>query len=119
MLIAGGHVLWGTIAYRRELAQIARAGFIDTIGDGLFSKEHADDGRATAFWFLTAAPLIALNGYLMGRAERSEDRRALRTAGGALIGIGLTGTAVMPRSGFVSVVPVGAWLLRRGRVRSG
>jgi hypothetical protein len=116
-LIAGGHALWGAIAYRREIAEIARAGVFGSVGDGLFRTEHSRDGRAAAFWFLTAAPLIALNGHLMVRAERNGDREGLRVAGGALIGIGLAGAAVMPLSGFQSVPPVGAWLLLRSRVR--
>lgn len=115
MMIAGGHALWGAVAYRREIAEIGRAGVVGAVGDGLFDAKHARDGRAAAFWFLTAAPLIALNGYLIGRAERTGDRQALRVAGRALVGIGLAGGAAMPRSGFLSVPPVGVWLMRRGR----
>jgi hypothetical protein len=114
-IIGGGHALWGAAAYRDEIREIARGGVIDTLGDGIFRTEHAKGGRATAFWFLTAAPLIALNGYLVARAERSGDRQALRAAGGALVGIGLVGSAIMPRSGFLSVPPVGVWLLLRSR----
>jgi len=116
-LIAVGHAAWGAVAYRREIAEIGRAGLLDTVGDGVFRTEHARDARATAFWFLTAAPLIALNGHLMVRAERAGDREALRGAGAALVGIGLLGSAVMPRSGFVSVPPVGVWLWARGNRR--
>jgi hypothetical protein len=115
-IIAVGHALWGAVAYREEIAEIARAGAVDTVGDGIFRTEHSKGTRAAAFWFLTAAPLIALNGYLMTRAERSGDRQALRAAGGALVGIGLVGSAVMPRSGFLSVPPVGVWLLLRKRL---
>jgi hypothetical protein len=31
------------------------------------------------------------------------------------LGIGVVGTAVMPRSGFPAGLPIGYWLLRRGR----
>lgn len=59
-----GHGVWGLLAYRTGMKQIARAGYLDSVGDGLFRKEHSQDQRAAAFWFMFAAPITALLGYL-------------------------------------------------------
>jgi Family of unknown function (DUF6463) len=113
-VIGVGHAAWGLLAYRRPLREIA-ADPLDSVGDGIFAKDHSADGRAAAFWFLLAAPLIVLCGHLVGAAERSGDEAAMRTAGRTVTVIGALGTAAMPRSGFLAVFPVGFWLTRRAR----
>jgi hypothetical protein len=114
-LIGVGHAAWGVIAYRDPLRELAASGPFDSVGDGLISKAHSADARAAAFWFLLAAPLIVLTGHLVEAAERSGDVSAMRVAGRTVLGIGMVGAAVMPRSGFLSVIPVGFWLGRRAR----
>jgi hypothetical protein len=111
-VIGVGHATWGVLAYRRPLAELL-ATPLDSVGDGIFAKAHSDDARAAAFWFLLAAPLIVLTGRLVEAAERSRDAPAMRAAGRTVFGIGVLGTAVMPRSGFLAVFPVGWWLTRR------
>jgi hypothetical protein len=46
---------------------------------------------------------------------RAGDDRAVSVAGRSTLGLGVVGTAVMPRSGFAAALPVGYWLVRRGR----
>ncbi len=114
-VIGFGHVAWGLIAYRKPLRELLDSGPLDSVGDGVFSREHSEDGRAAGFWFLLAAPLIVLCGHLIGAAEQAGDRRALRASGRTVFGIGVVGTAMIPRSGFLAVFPIGYWLLRRNR----
>jgi hypothetical protein len=110
-----GHSLWGLLAYRSGLKKIARAGFIDSVGDGLFRVDHSKDDRAAAFWFMFAAPVAVLLGYLSEAAIQSEDRRAVATAGVALSVIMGVGGAAIPRSGFSVFFPVGPWMIHRAR----
>ena len=110
-----GHAVWGVIAYRRGLREIAHAGYFDSVGEGLFNREHFEDERAAAFWFMAAAPLVALAGYLGEAAIRAEDRRAVEVAGVATTLITTAGTAAIPRSGFPAALMLGPWFLRRAR----
>ena len=115
MLLGAGHAVWGASAYRDALAEIARAGVIDSVGDGHFNREHSHDGRAAAFWFMSAAPLVGLCGYLANAAERAGDRRAERVTAGVLTAYAAAGLAAIPRSGFVGGLPIALWALRRSR----
>jgi uncharacterized protein len=115
MAIGAAHTVWGSLAYRRDLAAIARAGVLDSVGDGLFRREHSRDGRAAAFWFMAAGPLLALCGRLTDAALEAGDRRATAAAGRAALAFGVSGVAVMPRSGFWTALPLGARLLRAAR----
>jgi hypothetical protein len=115
MALGAGHTVWGLLAYREPLRELARAGFVDGVGDGLFRAEHSRDARAAAFWFMAAAPLVALGGYLADAAEQAGDRRATAVTGGAVLSVGAAGMAVIPRSGFPAGVSVGLWFLARAR----
>ena len=110
-----GHGIWGSIAYRDELREILRAGVFDSVGDGIFQRKHARGPRAAAFWFMFITPLLGVGGYLVERAERTGDGRALQVSGRAFGAAGLLGVTVMPRSGFPLSVPLAVWLERRGR----
>lgn len=118
MALAAGHVAWGLVAHREPLRELLRAGMVDSVGDGIFRKAHAADARATAFWFLIAAPLMGLSGYLADAAERAGDGRTMAVGGLAVIGIGVSGAVVIPRSGFAVAPTVGGWLFWRGRAVS-
>ena len=111
-LLGVGHALWGAAAYRSELAAIA-AHPVDAVGDGLFNRQHSHDGRAAAFWFMLAAPMVVLCGRLSEAALRAGDHRSATAAGRTVVGLGLLGTVVVPRSGFPAALPLG-WLLLRG-----
>jgi hypothetical protein len=115
MLIAVGHTLWGLVAYRKPLREIARAGFVDSVGDGIFRRAHSDDGRAAAFWFMMAGPLAGTLGYLADVASRAGDAPAMKAGGRATVALGVVGMTVMPRSGFVMVPPLGWWLIRESK----
>jgi hypothetical protein len=119
MLIAVGHTLWGLVAYRKPLREIARAGFVDSVGDGIFQRAHADDGRAAAFWFMMAGPLVGVLGYCAEAASRAGDASTLKASGRAVVAMGVVGALVIPRSGFPLVPPVGYWLIRQAGSRRG
>ena len=106
-----GHSIWGALAYRSGLRKIARAGFVDSVGDGLFRTDHSQDERAAAFWFMFAAPVTGLLGYLTEAAIRADDRRAVATTGVAVTALMAAGGAAVPRSGFLIFSPVGPWII--------
>jgi hypothetical protein len=110
-----GHVAWGLFAYRKPLAELAREGIADSVGDGVFRRDHYLDGRAAGFWFLFAAPMMGLVGHLIEAAEERGDARALRRSGRALIGLGAVSSTFIPRSGFPAVPLIGWWMIRRSR----
>ena len=107
------------MAYRSALRELVAAGVVDSVGDGLFEREHHGDRRAAAFWFMFAAPMLALMGELVERADRTGDGDALVAAGWSVLGLGGVGLAVIPRSGFPLTLPMAGWLLRRGNVLRG
>jgi hypothetical protein len=115
MLVAVGHAVWGLFAYREPLEGLVRAGVLDSVGDGIFRVADAQSPGAAAFWFMFVAPLLGLCGYLVEVADRADDRRALTVTGGAVLGLGAIGTAIIPRSGFPTALPIGLWIVRRGR----
>jgi hypothetical protein len=115
MLAGCGHAAWGVVAYHDVLPEVVRAGFLASVGDGIFQTAHARDARAAAFWFLCAAPLMFTTGYLVKAAERGANGKALMVSGRTLIGVCLLGTSAMPRSGFPVVLPIAYSLARRGR----
>jgi hypothetical protein len=119
MAVGVGHGLWGAVAYRSALREIARAGYVDSVGDGLFRKDHSRDQRAAAFWFMAIAPITVLTGYLAEAAIRAQDRRAMTAAGVSLTLITAAGAAAMPRSGFPGASLLGPWLILRARELGG
>jgi Family of unknown function (DUF6463) len=115
MLLGCGHAAWGLLVYREPLREIVEAGVVRTVGDGLFDTDHDRGARAAGFWFLLAAPLMGLSGYLLELALRDGDAHVVKVGGLSISAIGAVGTAVMPRSGFPAALGVGGWLLRRAR----
>ena len=115
MLLGFGHAAWALIAYGEPLREIVRAGVVRSVGDGIFDTDHDRGPRAAGLWFLLAAPLVVVDGYLTEAADRAGNARAVRTSGLTVLGLGVVGTTVIPRSGFPVAVPIGYWLLRRSR----
>lgn len=109
-----GHGLWGLLAYRSPLRKIIRAGYIDSVGDGLFRTEHSQDDRAAAYWFMFVSPIVTLLGYLVEQAIHTQDRRAVTAAGASITAVMAVGGAAVPRSGFLLFSPLGPWMLYRG-----
>jgi hypothetical protein len=113
--LSAGHAAWGAVAYRNELREILRAGVADSVGDGIFRADESRGPRAAAFWFMMAAPLTGLCGYLVDRAERAGDEQTLKASARALGAVAIAGATVMPRSGFLGALPIAYWMERRGR----
>ena len=110
--LAVGHTLWGTYAYRDQLAGIV-LDVPGSVGDGIFDKEHSRDGRACAYWFLFVGPLLTVVARLFDSAETSGDRQAMRSAALTILGTSVVGLVTIPRSGFPGGIALGLWLLRR------
>ncbi|AXK36298.1 hypothetical protein DVA86_30640 [Streptomyces armeniacus] len=100
-----GHAVVGAVAYRDVLAGMVRENPCDSVPD------RGD--RATAFWFMAAAPTLWLGGRLLRSAEEHQDVSAQRAVGVALTAVGVAGTVAMPKSGFPTLVGIGGVLLRR------
>ena len=107
--LGAAHAAVGVVLYRQPLAEIAREGVVASVSD------RGD--RATAFWFMAAAPTLWLGGRLLRSAESNGDLAAQRAAGRVLAVTGAVGSAVMPVSGFWGVVAVGVASLRRSAGR--
>lgn len=98
-VVALGHGAIGLWTYRDVLAGTARE--VRARGPRALVGAVPDRGdRATAFWFLVAAPAL----WSVGRTLRTGDR----AAGGVLAATGVVGTVLMP-GGFPAVAVLGAW----------
>jgi len=98
-VVALGHGALGVWIYRDVLAETARA--VRTRGPAALVGAVPDRGdRATAFWFLAAAPAL----WSVGRTLEPGDR----AAGGVLAATGVAGSVLMP-GGFPAVAVLGAW----------
>jgi hypothetical protein len=104
-VVGVGHGAVGAVLYRDVLADMARGNLLDSVPD------RGD--RATAFWFLAAAPALWMGGRLLRSAEEHGDVPAQRAAGVVLTAVGLAGTAAMPKGGFPALAGLGGLLLRR------
>lgn len=99
------HGAIGAVVYRDVLAGMARGNPFGSV------PERGD--RATAFWFVAAAPALWMGGRLLRSAEEHQDLPAQRAAGAVLTAVGLAGTAAMPKGGFPALAGIGGLLLRR------
>lgn len=97
------HAGTGVVLYRRPLAEIMQAGVVGAVPD------RGD--RATAFWFMTTAPLLWVGGRLLDTAVSAGDREAQRAVGAVVAVTGIAGAIAMPLSGFgaVAAAGIGAW----------
>lgn len=109
--IAVAHALVGVVVHRDALRSI--------LGDGVVGAVPDRGDRATAFWFLSAGPLLWTTGRLLLSAEASGDQAALRSVGTVVAGTGLVGIATMPVSGFWAVAAVGFGVLNAARRSTG
>jgi hypothetical protein len=99
-VVAVGHAAVGVQQYRDVLADAARD--VRQRGPGAVVGAVGDRGdRATAFWFLLAAPAL----WTVGRTVTPGDR----AAGGVLTALGVAGSVLLPTSGFPVVAALGAW----------
>lgn len=103
-LLAVGHGAVGLVLHRRALTSMVRSGLVASVDD------HGP--RATAWWFLTAAPLLWVTGQLL-RATTDDD--LTRRVGVAVAAVGSTGVVVMPRSPFWILAATGVRIAVRGR----
>lgn len=99
-VVAVGHAVIGVQQYRDVLADAARD--VRERGPGAVVGAVGDRGdRATAFWFLLAAPAL----WTVGRTVTPGDRGA----GAVLTALGVAGSVLMPTSGFPVIAGLGAW----------
>ncbi|WP_433787758.1 DUF6463 family protein [Actinomycetospora sp. CA-101289] len=98
-VVALGHAAVGTWLYRDVLAEVGRD--VRTRGPGALRGAVPDRGdRATAFWFLVAAPAL----WTVGRTLTPGDR----VGGGVLALTGVAGSVLMP-GGWPAVAVLGTW----------
>jgi len=100
--IGVGHTVIGLVGYRSVLAAIVRDGVVDSV--------RGVPHREEALWFLTSGA-----GLVAGLLHRAPDRHLPPSTGAMLLGIGALGGAVLPRSGFWGLIPMGAAALRVAR----
>jgi Family of unknown function (DUF6463) len=99
-VVAVGHAVIGVQQYRDVLADAARD--VRERGPGGVVGAVPERGdRATAFWFLAAAPAL----WTVGRTVTPGDR----AAGGVLTALGVAGSVLTPTSGFPVIAALGAW----------
>lgn len=91
-VIALGHALVGALAYPRELREIGRRRLLGTVS---FRGE-----RSTAFWFISASPLLWMIGGLVHRVEQAGNAKALRSTSRTSLACGIVAAICMPVSGF-------------------
>ncbi|MDD7934985.1 DUF6463 family protein [Actinomycetospora straminea] len=96
-VLAAGHGVVGLVLHRAAVAEILRRGVVGAVPD------HGS--RATAFWFLAFTPAV----WAAARMLRAVDDEvaARREAALVLAATGVVGAAVMPRSPFWFVIPLG------------
>lgn len=104
-MLGVAHAGIGVTLYREALVDIARSKLVSSVPDW--------GDKATAFWFMAAAPTLWLSGRLLQSAETTGDLNAQRAEGSVLTAAGESGSAAMPRSGSGGVVAVGLFALRR------
>ncbi|MDD7937159.1 DUF6463 family protein [Actinomycetospora lutea] len=99
-VVALGHAAIGAWIYRDVVAGVARD--VRVGGPRALVGVVPDRGdRATAFWFLVAAPAL----WTLGRSLTPGDR----VAGGVLAATGVAGSVLMPAGGWPAVAAIGAW----------
>ena len=104
--VGAGHTAIGLVGYRSVLAAMVREGLVDSVRDV--------PRRGEALWFLTSGAGLVMTGRLASFAEQRTGTLPPST-GALLLGIGALGGAVLPRSGFWLLIPVGAAALRTAR----
>ncbi len=100
------HLALGVARFRPALAAIAR--------DGVVGVTQGDHERETAVWFLTSGAGFLLAGGLARWAQRQAGTLPVGYGVG-LLGLGLAGAALMPRSGFWAVAANGLLALAAAR----
>jgi hypothetical protein len=102
-VIGAGHTAIGLVGHRAALMDIAPAGVIDTVRGEL--------DREQALWFLVSGAALVGIGRLASYTERRTGALPAST-GALLLGLGTVGAAVLPRSGFWTLLPAGVAALR-------
>lgn len=85
------HTAFGITEYRHALQEIARGGFVDAV--------KGDHERGEAFWSLMCGASMVLTGRL-ARWTQLRTGTLPASTGSMLLGIGVAGATLMPRSGF-------------------
>jgi len=105
------HTAVGLAKYHKTLGRMACEGVIDTV--------QGDHEREAALWFLMCGASLMLTGRL-ARWTQLQNGMLPASTGPMLLGIGATGVALLPRSGFWALlVPAVLAFAARGRKREG
>lgn len=100
--VSAAHTAFAMVAFRSTLGGIARAGFVDAIGD--------DPMRGAVAWFVLFGGALAVAGLAIDGLEAREA--PLRGVGLAVLALVVLGVAWMPASGFWLALPAIVSMLR-------
>lgn len=106
LVIGTAHIALGVARFGPTLRAIAR--------DGVIGVTQGDRERETAVWFLTSGAGLLLAGGLARWAQRRTGT-VPAAYGAGLLGLGLAGAALIPRSGFWVVAANGLLALAASR----
>ena len=97
--LAIGHVFYGVLAWTLDASWLLDIG------------QDAPVGLSTLAWFLAAAPLLGLVGWLCLWGVRAGQRPLPRSFGWAVGAVSLTGAVIWPLSGFPVGVLLGVYII--------
>ncbi len=101
------HFIGGFVFFPEPLAEIARAGWWNTVSPDPFNLNYE---REAAFWFMTLSPLLFILGMLCCWIQ---DRQLIMPAfvGWSLLVFTIVGIVIMPVSGLWLLLPPSAIIL--------
>lgn len=97
------HILVAVVLFSEVLSSIVQDGVFDTIGE--------DPMRVASVWFLLFGPVLFILGIVLVSWERKTSLPLPKSAGWALLFLGIFGVALMPVSGFWLIFPPVAGIL--------
>jgi len=105
-LLGIGHVIYGSVKFRRPLLEALSAGFVGQFG--------VPEVRRSAFWFVMFGPLLMLAGQVAIHAASINDAHLMRLVGGYLLGVSAVGTLALPKSPFLAGLVISLLILAVG-----
>ena len=113
LLVAIGvfHEVAGLFLFRAELAEIARAGVIDSV---MPSLDPAFRPRQAAFWFMVSGPVLMMLGALARWAELRVGHLP-GWLGWSVLALAVAGVALFTRSGFWLIFAPAILMIRNAR----
>ena len=112
VLVAVAHAVVALVGYHDSFVDMLRAGVVNTVGRCVANACGDVRPAATASFFLLAAPLMGLVGYLLDRVIAARDAGAVRVVAVVLLFVGLVGAPIAPLTPLWLLPPFAVWLLR-------